>query len=440
MFVAMNRSNAFCLTAALVALTLANLGTVKAQPTSTLVYTNRVGNFENRFVIGPTNMVAGGRYKLEPGGPTQFDRLTYQKDIEFNDERESPFQKVRGWVYRGSDKTENGWLIVFSKERSAKTGTFPVYYVLRPGEDFRRWLLPSGTRRFDGGLQDEISAVLWANQLDFNRLGLKPFSERQQSPISVTLAWSEIRKEMGDLLSRYGTRLESQALLRGPDGRLHMNVDLAGGRAQEVAEVMGIFNNVPVDFKQSLRTTMIQAKQISPQYLTAGRPDVERIAVLLSELIRGRSAALQSFNFEATQSNQGNGCYATSTPWKLLMCGDQICQFWRIRYDFRVERQGGREQYQLSTEFDIGECRVDERQFGDSRIVWRSSSKDAEGFEYLSSAAGKSQGEVVANVVTLRNAQSRAPGYAVYDPMSSFSLKQLLDLAFNDYVKAIVAP
>jgi hypothetical protein len=133
-----------------------------------------VGNFENRFVIGPTNVVAGGRYKLEPGGPTQFDRLTYEKDIEFRDERELPFQIVRGWVYRGTDKTENGWLIVFSKEPSAKTGTFPVYYVLRPGEDFRRWILPNGTGRYDGGLQDEISAVLWANQLDFNRLGGNP--------------------------------------------------------------------------------------------------------------------------------------------------------------------------------------------------------------------------------------------------------------------------
>jgi len=436
----MNRTTAlFCLSS-LTVVSLANLGIAKSQPTSTLVYTNRVGNFENRFVIGPTNVVAGGRYKLEPGGPTQFDRLTYEKDIEFRDERELPFQIVRGWVYRGTDKTENGWLIVFSKEPSAKTGTFPVYYVLRPGEDFRRWILPNGTGRYDGGLQDEISAVLWANQLDFNRLGLKPFAERQQSPISVTLAWSEIQREMRDLLIRYGTQLESQALLRGPDGRLHMNVELAGSRARDVAEVMGISNNVPVDLKKSLRTRMIQAKQISPQYLTQGRPDLKRISVLLSELIRGRSAALQSFKFDARQATQGNGCYATSTPWNPLMCGDQFCQFWRIRYDFRVERDGGREQYQLSTEFDIGECRVDERQFGESRIVWRSSSKDAEEFEYLSSAAGKNEGDVVAKVVHLKNARSLAPGYAVYDPVSSFSLKQLLDRAFIDYVNAIVTP
>jgi hypothetical protein len=94
----------------------------------------------------------------------------------------------------------------------------------------------------------------------------------------------------------------------------------------------------------------------------------------------------------------------------------------------------------LSTEFDIGECRVDERQFGESRIVWQSSSKDAEEFEYLSSAAGKNEGDVVAKVVHLKNARSLAPGYAVYDPVSSFSLKQLLDRAFIDYVNAIVTP
>lgn len=417
------------------------IGPAAAQPTSTLVYTNRVDDHENRFVIGPGDTVSGGRYKLLPGDSVQFDRLTYERDVEFSDGRDNAPPVVRGWVYKGTDKTENSWRIIFGKEQNAISGTYPVYYTQDAGPNFKRWLLPGGTRRSDGTLTDQILAVLWANQLDADRLGLQPFDEQKQSPVSVTLAWRAIEEELSALLERHGTFLSSQSLLRGPDGRLHMNVRLAGDNAVEVADALGIRNNVELDIAQQYQTRMILAKQLAPQYQTNGRADLPKVQRLLTELIRGRSAPLLPYNLTSQSRTQANGCVATSTPWQLLTCGDEYCQFWRIRFGFRIERKQQTDFYELATEFDIGECRANERQFGTSKVIWKTTSKDASEFDYLSSTATANSVEAVeAATNSVGIVRSIAPGYSVYDPVPTFSLKQILDTAFNDYVDAIVSP
>ncbi len=422
------------------ALSLLCSGSAWAQPTSTLVYTNRVGDHENRFVIGPADTVSGGRYRLLPGEAIQFDRLTYERDVEFRDGRDNAPTIVRGWVYKGTDKTENSWRVIFGKEPNTIAGTYPVYYTHDAGPNFKRWLLPGGTRRAEGTLTDQIQAVLWANQLDADRLGLEPFDEQKQSPISVTLAWRAIEEELDALLNRYGTRLFSQSLLRGPDGRLHMNVRLEGDNAVEVADALGIRNNVELDVAIRLESRMILAKQLAPQYRTNGRVDLQKVQRLLTELIRGRSEPLQAYNFSGQSRMQTNGCEATSTPWQLLTCGDEYCQFWRIRFGFLIERKDAAEQYKLTTEFDIGECRADERQFGTSKVIWKTTSKDASEFADLSSTAASEASQTVAREASVQIVSSIAPGYSVYDPLATFSLKQIFDQAFADYVAAIVTP
>jgi hypothetical protein len=424
------------------ALSLLCSGSAWAQPTSALVYTNRVGDHENRFVVGPADTVSGGRYRLLPGEAIQFDRLTYERDVEFRDGRDNAPTIVRGWVYKGTDKTENSWRVIFGKEPNTIAGTYPVYYTHDAGPNFKRWLLPGGTRRAEGTLTDQIQAVLWANQLDADRLGLEPFDEQKQSPISVTLAWRAIEEELNELLNRHGTSLSSQSLLRGPDGRLHMNVRLEGDNAVEVADALGIRNNVELDVARELRTRMIvTTRQLAPQYLTNGRVDLRKVQGLLTELIGGRSEPLQPYNFSGQSRTQANGCEATSTPWQLLTCGDEYCQFWRIRFGFRIERKDDADQYELMTEFDIGECRADERQFGTTKVIWKTTSKDASEFDYLSSTVTSGPNEVMdAKNASIEIVRSIAPGYSVYDPLPTFSLKQILDQALTDYVAAIVTP
>jgi hypothetical protein len=411
---------------------------VNGQPKDAIVYTNRVGDYENRFVIGPADMVSGCRYRLMPDDSVQFDRLTFVRDVEFPDGRDNSPAVVRGWEYKGTDKTENAWRIIFSKEEGAVPGTYPVYYSFETGGNFERWLLPGGTRRHEGTLADKIKAVVWANQLDVDRLGLRPFNERQQSPISVILAWRSIERELAELLNRFGTSISSQSLLRGPDGRLHMNVSLTGDRASNVAETLGIRNNVELDSPSLTELRTISAKQISSLYLTNGRPDLNKVQGLLADLIRGRSEALMPYQFKVESKSLANGCFAISAPWQLLTCGDEYCQLWRIRFAFLIERKEGQERYQISTEFDIGECRVSERQFGDDKVIWRSTSKDASEFENLSAFVANGGEETNTVTASVKVFRSIAPGYSVYNPMSSFSLKQTLDRAFADYVSAIV--
>lgn len=422
-----------------IAIVLSSMGSVSAQPTKTLVYTNRVDNYENRFVIGPKDFVSGGRYKLLSGDSIQFDRLTFVRDVEFPDGRDNSPAVVRGWEYKGTDKTENSWRIIFGKEEGTVPGAYPVYYSFETGGNFERWLLPGGTHRVEGNLKDEIKAVLWANQLDADRLGLKPFNEQQQSPMTVVLAWRTIGEDLNSLLDRYGTRITTKSMLRGPTGMLHMNVEVTGDRARDVEDSLVIRNNVDLEFEYQTRTKIVVInRSLSQRYLTNGRADKNKVRSLLTDLIES-SRTLSDYKLTAVTQASERGCFATSAPWQLLTCGDDYCQFWRIRLGFEVERKDGREVYELKTEFDIGECKRDEQQFGDDKIVWRTSSKDASEFEYLKlQATAEPQEMMVPEPGFYRVVRSVAPGYSVYEPLPEFSLKNVLDRVLADYVQGIV--
>jgi hypothetical protein len=423
-----------------IAIVFSSFGSLNAQPTTTLVYTNRVDNYENRFVIGPKDTVSGGRYKLLSGDSIQFDRLTFVRDVEFPDGRDNSPAVVRGWEYKGTDKTENSWRIIFGKEEGSVPGTYPVYYSLETNGNFKRWLLPGGTRRYEGNLKDEIKAVLWANQLDADRLGLTPFNEQQQSPITVTLAWQTIGKDLNSLLDRYGTQITAQSMLRGPNGLLHMNVVVSGDRVRDVEDSLAIRNNVDLKFKYEVRTKIVVInRSLSPKYLTNGRADKNKVRSLLTDLINGNSNILSGYKLTAVSQASERGCNATSAPWQPLACGDEYCQFWRIRLGFEVDSKNGKETYELKTEFDIGECRRDEQQFGDEKIVWKTSSKDASEFDYLKlQATAEPQEMMEPDPGFVRVVQSVAPGYSVYEPLPEFSLKNVLDRVLADYVQGIV--
>jgi hypothetical protein len=423
-----------------IVIVFSSMGSVSAQPTKTLVYTNRVDNYENRFVIGPKDFVSGGRYKLLSGDSIQFDRLTFVRDVEFPDGRDNSPAVVRGWEYKGTDKTENSWRIIFGKEEGTVPGVYPVYYSFETGGNFERWLLPGGTHRVEGNLKEEIKAVLWANQLDADRLGLKPFNEQQQSPMTVVLAWRTIGKDLNSLLDRYGTRIATQSMLRGPTGMLHMNVEVTGDRVQDVEDSLVIRNNVDLKFVDQLRTQIVVTnRSLAQRYLTNGRADKNKVNSLLTDLINGGSSVLSDYQFTAVSQVTERGCYAISAPWQLLTCGDEYCQFWRIRLGFEVESKGGGEVYELKTEFDIGECKRDEQQFGDDRIVWRTSSKDASEFRYLKLKATPEPQEMrIMEPGVFQVVRSVAPGYSVYEPLPGFSLKNVLDRVLADYVQGIV--
>ncbi len=405
-----------------------------AQPATPLVYRNVVDGHENRFVVGgPNEITSGAKYKLKAGLPVQFDRLVYLRDVEFPDGRDNSPEIVRGWMYEGSDKSENTWRIIFGKDENTISGTYPVYYSLKKDDEFERWLIEGGTHREEATFKDEVLSVLWANQVDVDRLGLDPFDPSEQSPIAVSLAWSSIETELNQKLNRSGSSVSSQ-MVKLPNGKVQMDLHVLGAEREALFESLKFRNDIDVQVRFEQKTRAIVVSEISPQFFTSDRVDYEKVADSISSLIRQDSPQLAGFGLRATKTFLTDKCFVSTTPWQEIGCDANYCQFWKMRFGFEKVIKDQKEAYQLSVVYDIGECTAKEKGRGEANIIHKYQSLDGNDFSSFSISLMRegqglqSEGGLIVVPVAIPD------GHSLYNPMETFYLKDLFTTTFSLYV------
>jgi hypothetical protein len=407
-----------------------------AQPAKPIVYTNTVDGFQNRFLIGPKEATSGARYKLEANLPVQFDRLTYVRDVEFPDGRGNAPETVRGWMFEGTDKTENTWRIIFGKEENTIPGTFPIYYSFKKDGEFERWFTDGGTHREDANLVDEVQAILWANQVDVDRLGLEPFDPGKQSPIAVSLAWGSIKGELNRMLGRTGGSLTNN-MVKLPNGMVQMDLDVSGPDREALFESLSFRNDLDVQVRKAAVTKTIMITKISQQFFTSGNVDYKKVADNITSLVKVDSPELAKLGLRTTNAFLTNKCIVSTTPWQEFNCDENYCQFWKMRFGFERVIRNQEVSYELSIVYDIGECRTDEKNLGDTFVIHKYQSLDGDEFSSFSTRVPREDVGTEARAIYVPIPSSMPDGHELYNPMESFDLKAIFSSAFDSYVSRL---
>ncbi len=407
-----------------------------AQPAKPIVYTNTVDGFQNRFLIGPKEATSGARYKLEANLPVQFDRLTYVRDVEFPDGRGNAPETVRGWMFEGTDKTENTWRIIFGKEENTIPGTFPIYYSFKKDGEFERWFTDGGTHREDANLVDEVQSILWANQVDVDRLGLEPFDPGKQSPVAVSLAWGSINGELNRMLGRTGGSLTNN-MVKLPNGMVQMDLNVSGPDREALFESLNFRNDLDVQVRWETRTRALAITKISQQFFTSGNVDYKKVADNISSLVKIDSPELAKLGLRTTNAFLTNKCIVSTTPWQEFNCDGNYCQFWKIRFGFEKVIRNQEESYELSVVYDIGECRTEEKNLGDTFVIHKYQSLDGDEFSSLSTRVPREGQGVATEIAKIARLSAIPDDHSIYDPMESFNLKEIFNSTFESYVSRI---
>jgi hypothetical protein len=407
-----------------------------AQPATPIVYISTVDGFQNRFLIGPKEATSGARYKLKAGLPVQFDRLTYVRDVEFPDGRSNAPEIVRGWMYEGSDKSENTWRIIFGKEQNTIPGTFPIYYSFKKDGEFERWLIDGGTRREDANLVDEVQSILWANQVDIDRLGLEPFDPGKQSPIAVSLAWSSIKGDLNRMLGKTGSSLTNN-MVKLPNGKVQMDLNVSGPDRETLFESLRFRHDLDVQIQWEKTTRAVAITEISQQFFTSGNVDYGKVADNISSLVKIDSPELARLGLRTTKAFLTNKCIVSTTPWQEFNCDANYCQFWKMRFGFEKVIRDQKESYELSVVYDIGECRTEEKNLGETFVIHKYQSLDGDDFSSFSASMPREGQGVIYATREIARPSSMPAGHSIYDPMESFNLKDMFNSTFNSYVSRI---
>jgi len=429
----LNRVFVFCLFAST---SICMAERCNAQPAKPIVYTNTVDGFQNRFLIGPKEATSGARYKLEANLPVQFDRLTYVRDVEFPDGRGNAPETVRGWMFEGTDKTENTWRIIFGKEENTIPGTFPIYYSFKKDGEFERWFTDGGTHREDANLVDEVQAILWANQVDVDRLGLEPFDPGKQSPIAVSLAWGSIKGELNRMLGRTGGSLTNN-MVKLPNGMVQMDLNVSGPDREALFESLNFRNDLDVQVRQVATTENLRITKISQQFFTSGNVHYKKVADNISSLVKVDSPELAKLGLRTTNAFLTNKCIVSTTPWQEFNCDENYCQFWKMRFGFERVIRNQEESYELSIVYDIGECRTDEKNLGDTFVIHKYQSLDGDEFSNFSTRVPREGVGTDARAIYVPITSSMPDGHELYHPMEAFNLEDIFQSTFRSYVSRI---
>lgn len=424
-------------------LLLFHTSSVNAQgPDRALVYFNTVGTYQNTFVLSPQGLVSGARYRLlADNEPTQFDRLTFVKSVEFADGRDSSPEIVRGWMYKGTDKTDNTWRIIFGKEKNRGADTYPIYYSLDGGEQFERWLTSPGTRRKDAGFSSQVHAVLWANQVDADRLGLQPFKISELDPLAPSLAWESVIPELKQLLlSTQGQGSWVGAGLVRLDGdRLLFRLSASDNCKQSLFDALRYRDVKMGKVVMQTRARTLTINELSKtRFFSSNAIDLNKVANGIGQVIETDAALLSQMSLMAEKRIGNRECKVLTRPWKELRCGQGYCQYWRLNFGFEVDRKDGIEHYKLSTVLDIGERRVDEPPT-DKYIVHKYTSKNTSMFDNFQVAVNRDgqntvvQNETVAMIVPVV-VDGEVLGGQTADPLKSSSLSDVLNDGFQTFL------
>jgi hypothetical protein len=410
-----------------------------AQPPSPLVYSNTVDGHENRFVLSGQNEVSGASYVFEAGSPKQFDRLTFVKDVEFNDGRDNSPAVVRGWMYKGTDKSDVVWRIIFGKDENTIPGTYPIYYSSETGDQFRRWKVAGGTRRRNATLEDEVFAILWANQVDVDRLGLQPFSHSEQLPLTVTFAWNAISAELNSRLERENVSL-GWTLVTLPNGQFQVDLEnYSNGETRELFRMLRVANDLDVRKTNTHLAQQLLAADLSREFFDDNKLNFSRIAEATRSFVRTGSPELRQFQLSTRETVLAGKCHSFTTPWQPMVQGAKYHQFWRMKFSLEAVTIDGAQQYSVVLLLSIGECPTPKVQFGEKFIVAKYESVDADAFSNLSIRAKQPDAAPMHYTKIVSSSQVIAipQGVSLGDQMKGFNLKQLFDRTFDNYVRRL---
>ena len=403
-----------------------------AQPNQTYVYTNTIDGYQNRFVLPSGQDVAGARYMFEPDSPIQFDRLKYVREVSFKDGRDNAPPVVRGWVYRGTDKSDVVWHLLFGREQGGIPGTYPIYYSSAEGTQFTRWKVLGGTTRRQGNFEDEILAILWANQVDVDRLGLNAFSQRQQLPLTAQFAWDAIGSELNNRLRREKYTV-AHRLVTLPNGLYQVDLQTLGGNGNSLFSVLGVKNDLDIKAKSYSKMLAASIGEFKPEFLRGNELDYSAIRQATGLFIQ--NGQLANFRLTTTKNNANNSSSCLTKPWQPLVQGDKFHQFWKLQFNVQKDQKG---KYRIEQKLNIGDCKAAEARFGERYIVTKFSSQTTAGFDYSVNALTTPAGGAVMTTVT-RDVLTQAPnGVKIADPIEGLTLKPLFDNTFAAYKELLL--
>ena len=412
-------------------------------PDRTLVYYNQVGDYQNMFVVAPPGQVSGARYRLlGDGEPTQFDRLTFVRSVEFRDGRNGSPEVVRGWMYKGTDKSDNAWRIIFGKERNRGANTYPVYYAFDDGRQFTRWLTTPGTRRGDARFSHQVHAVLWANQVDSDRLGLQPFSTEELDPLAPSLAWEAVLPELNQLLeSIYGQDSSAETtLIKVDDGRLLFKLSASDNCRASLFETLR-YRDVEIgNVVAEARTKTISIGEVSKsRFFTGNSIDLNKVANGIGEVIEADARLLSQLPLRAEKRISTKNCNVLTSPWQELRCGQGYCQYWRMNFGFEIIHEQGMERYKLSMVLDIGERRANEPATN-KYILYKSTSRNDSRFDNFQVAMNRDGASTAERIFTTTRVvpivvNGEVRGGETVNPLESSSLRDILNDGFDEFLK-----
>jgi hypothetical protein len=335
-----------------------------------------VGGYQNTFVLAPKGQVSGCRYKIKLDGrvsDVQLDRLTYVRDVEFADGRDESPPIVRGWLYRGSDKSSNSWELIFGKEQNTRPGTYSIYYRFPRSANFTRWKGTGNVRRKAIDFDSQVSAILWANQIQVDQLALHPFDPKETSPLVPSLIWAAISPELNSFLKTRDASITPR-LVKLQNGRLQYDLEFTplkdGGQPVEslLFNVLQNTDDIELTTIRESRTVTVVASEVAPEFLVNGRVQLDRVAASMRNTMERDALTLASLSLGTSQKIADNSCEVMTGRWSLLSKGNSRSYFWKIKLKFDI-LSSNPEKYKISSLVDVGHCPTNEISLGENRIT-----------------------------------------------------------------------
>jgi len=327
------------------------------EPQQGVVFTNKVGGYQNRFVLCPKGQVSGSRYRIRipvrkngqvvmKNFDDNLDRLTFVQDYQIKDRQ----NLLNGWLYRSSDKS-NSAEVFFSKNQLGQ-GNYPIYYKLGGQSSFSRWQTDGGTQRREISFEDRVSAAVWANQVEVRQLGLNPFNPKQTHPIIVTGFWMGIEPDLNKLPELGGQLSYLPLVLK--NGSYQIDLAVPHKTKQRLFTALRNSSDLPVGATLRATTKMVvNTQQLNQEILSVGKVDFSKVSKLMERTINVDAPKLASLNPGSNKQVSSDACIVAMEDW-MPLCGDaNDVYFWKLKLRFKT-LDADQKNFELACLVDIG--------------------------------------------------------------------------------------